>query len=735
MRLSVKRVDLLDSPNSILWVDSDPTELISSLKAKLQSLTSIPPHLQRLIYTHNGFSVLLSESWPCSFYGIQDESLVLLIELKGKRIPLEEGDKAETSKFALGWLNMLIKYSKRGNVHDLKNLLDEFEDSIECKELDMDASDLINKSEEGGWMSLHFASYKGHAEVLKELLHRGANPNKVTKDKWTALQLACYAGHLKCVKELLAHPNILINKMTQIRGTALHYACLKGHVDIVKLLLEHGASMILEDPEGKIPLQLANHEEIIQILPKFMGEMVLKRYGNFSEDTKPPAFSGQVYYTSLAIINDKQVYISLDTEHLEFKHYNARSAYLDNAAPDFSVDLNEIQDVRRVTRSRFGRYQYVFVVSTSSTSFKYYTHFTEATNEWTTRIMEAVNYAHLFCATSAGKKAQDSVVHDPQMPENSLLQAWRLSLPYKYMDDDSIDTACSVSARQSMTYCESEKISLNSFSIIEKIGEGSFGKVYKVFKNSDGSIYALKTIDKKELGKEHLKYAIRECRIMKELDHPFIVTLYYAFQTQSHIYMVLEYCPNYDLLHHLEKKSMLDENSARFYLAEILLAIEYLHSFDILYRDIKPENILIDSSGHVKLTDFGLAKNNIRGNKLARSFCGSPAYISPELLHNKGSGKSADIYGLGALLFELLAGQPPYYANNLDKLYENIKKARLKFPSHIKEDARNLIKKMLDRDPLKRPTICQIKSHSFFRSIDWEALASRDVSPPGMNMR
>lgn len=730
MRLCVKRVDLIDSPTAILWIETEPNEYISSVKDKLHHLTQIPTSLQRLIFTQNGFPVLLSESWPCSFYEMQDESIIILLELKPKKLIFHDEDKTETSKFALAWLNMLIKYSKRGNVHDLKSLLDEFEDSIECKELDMDASDLINKSEEGGWMSLHFASYKGHFEFLRELLYRGANPNKVTKDKWTALQLACYEGHFNCVKELLDHPNILINKMSQLRGTALHFACLKGHVDIVRLLLESGASMTLEDPDGKIPLQLTSHEEIIQILPKFMGDQVLKKYGKFSQESKPLTFSGHVLYTSLAIINDKQIFLVLDTEHVEFKHFNSRSSYLENLSPEFSVDLEEIQDVRRVTRSRFGKKQYVFVVSTSNTSFKYYTHFSEATDEWTTRIMDAVNYAQLFSTTHGAKTMPGCIAQQPKMPENHLLQAWRLSVPYKYMEEDSTDTACSTSLRQSINYSESEKININSFSIIEKIGEGSFGKVYKVFKNSDGSIYALKTLDKKELGKDHLKYAIRECRIMKELDHPFIVTLYYAFQTQQNIYMILEFCPNHDLLYHLEKLITLDENTARHYLAEVLLAIEYLHSFDILYRDIKPENILIDSSGHVKLTDFGLAKNNIRGNKLARSFCGSPAYISPELLHNKGSGKSADIYGLGALLYELLAGQPPYFADNLDKLYENIKKARLKFPSHIKEDARNLIKKMLDRDPMKRPSISQIKSHSFFKTVDWEALALRQVTPP-----
>ena len=141
--------------------------------------------------------------------------------------------------------------------------------------------------------------------------------------------------------------------------------------------------------------------------------------------------------------------------------------------------------------------------------------------------------------------------------------------------------------------------------------------------------------------------------------------------------MILDLCSGGDLSIHLNERQIFTEEEARFYIAQVILAMDYLHSMDILYRDLKPENILIDSEGHAKMADFGLAKEGISDKKTARSFCGSPAYLAPEMLGTKGVGKSADVYQVGAVLYEFLIGLPPYYTENIKKLYENIKGARL----------------------------------------------------------
>jgi len=239
---------------------------------------------------------------------------------------------------------------------------------------------------------------------------------------------------------------------------------------------------------------------------------------------------------------------------------------------------------------------------------------------------------------------------------------------------------------ESQLLVSDESITYKSFELLEILGQGTFGKVFKCKLKSQPQApeYAMKVLKKAFLVKNnHLKYAISECNILKQSSHPFVLKLHYAFQTPENLYMILDYCPGGDLSYHLNKKQIFEENEAKFFIAEVILAIEYLHSLHIIYRDLKPENILIDSEGHAKLADFGLAKEGVDGANQAKSFCGSPAYLAPEMLTSKGVGKSADLYQIGACLYEMLVGFPPYYTENIKKLYESIKSAKLQIPSYI----------------------------------------------------
>lgn len=196
-------------------------------------------------------------------------------------------------------------------------------------------------------------------------------------------------------------------------------------------------------------------------------------------------------------------------------------------------------------------------------------------------------------------------------------------------------------------------ISFSDFKMIKLLGNGSFGKVFLAKHAKRCKFYALKVLNKKKLMvKKQLRYAVGEASILKKVDCPFIIKLHYSFQTPSNLYMALDYCPNGDLAELLSEKDMLDEKMARFYAAQLIIAIEYLHKKKIIYRDLKPENILIGPDGYIRLTDFGLSKENT----FSMSFCGSPAYLSPEMLEKKGVGLETDIYGIGCVLFEMLVG-------------------------------------------------------------------------------
>lgn len=283
-----------------------------------------------------------------------------------------------------------------------------------------------------------------------------------------------------------------------------------------------------------------------------------------------------------------------------------------------------------------------------------------------------------------------------------------------------------MSRLETNTLDEDDNVGFKSFEILEVLGQGTFGKVFKVKKKDTGLIYAMKVLKKSVLARnKHLKYAITECNVLKKADHPFIIRLHFSFQTPDYLYMILDYCPNGDLSIHLNQKQIFEENEARFFIAEVILAMDYLHKQDILYRDLKPENILVCEDGHIKMADFGLAKEGVNDKKKAKSFCGSPAYLPPEMLGTRGVGKAADIYQLGAVLYELLVGLPPYYTENIKKLYENIRGANLQIPNYLSPSAKNILRKLLHKDPKQRIGVKnkeEIKNDPFFKDIDWEAL-------------
>ena len=281
---------------------------------------------------------------------------------------------------------------------------------------------------------------------------------------------------------------------------------------------------------------------------------------------------------------------------------------------------------------------------------------------------------------------------------------------------------------------EKDKINYKSFELLELIGGGSFGKVFKVRLKSTNEIFAMKVLNKSYLLKKKLlRYAITECNILKESNSPFILKLHYAFQTPDNLYMILDYCSIGDLSYQIQL-NLFEEDEAKFYIAELILAIEYLHKHDIIYRDLKPENILIDSDGHIKLADFGLAKENVRTDTPNKTFCGSPQYLSPEMLSKQGTTKASDIYGIGAILYELISGNPPFYTQDQNLMLQNISENKLEFQEFFSEEIKDLLKKMLDKDPKKRIGInndkSDLKNHEFFKDINWEDIALKKVKPP-----
>ena len=281
------------------------------------------------------------------------------------------------------------------------------------------------------------------------------------------------------------------------------------------------------------------------------------------------------------------------------------------------------------------------------------------------------------------------------------------------------------------------KVGLRDFLLLKVVGKGSFGKVMMVRKRNNGRIYAMKVLHKSHIiRRNQVEHTRTERSVLGKIMHPFIVSLNYAFQTPDKLYFVLDYCAGGELFFHLGREGRFSERRAQFYAGQITLALEHLHSLGIIYRDLKPENVLLDHRGNVRLTDFGLSKEGIHDTVSgAHSFCGTPEYLAPEILNRGGHGRAVDWWSLGALLYEMLTGLPPFYCKDRSRLFERIRRGTLEFPEDVSPVARDILSKLLERDPHRRmgcgdADADEVKSHPFFAGLDWRALYDCRIETP-----
>merc|ERR1712060_982247 len=246
---------------------------------------------------------------------------------------------------------------------------------------------------------------------------------------------------------------------------------------------------------------------------------------------------------------------------------------------------------------------------------------------------------------------------------------------------------------------DDSKVSPDDFDFLKVIGRGAFGKVMQVKHKQNGNIYAMKILRKKQiLAKNQIEHTKAERKILQALQHPFLMTLRFAFQTDSKLYFVLDYFRGGELFFHLKKVKRFRESEAKLFTAEVALALGHLHSLDIVYRDLKPENILLHQSGHICLTDFGLSKDLDSVSPEAYTFCGTPEYLAPEIVEKKGHGKAVDWWSLGILCYELCIGIPPFYHQNVRSMYIKIRTESPKFPASLSRECQDLVSRLLNKD-------------------------------------
>jgi serine/threonine protein kinase len=273
------------------------------------------------------------------------------------------------------------------------------------------------------------------------------------------------------------------------------------------------------------------------------------------------------------------------------------------------------------------------------------------------------------------------------------------------------------------------ELSIASFHLLTVLGQGYYGKVTLARKIDTGELFAIKSIRKQRLvDSRKVHTVLTERNILTRASHPFIVSLYFAFQTKSRFYLCLDYVPGGELFRRMNHSSAISMHDVRLYVAEIALAVRHLHSLGILYRDLKPENILLDAEGHIKLTDFGLSKT-VPNSELTSTFCGTTEYMAPEIVNKMPYGMAVDWWALGILLYEMLYGRTPFACDCKAKLFRRIAQSDVPFPSDRFPSAQNLILGLLEKEPGKRFGFQQVSKHAFFDGLDFELVEAKRIRP------
>ncbi|CAD8085494.1 unnamed protein product [Paramecium primaurelia] len=638
---------------------------------------------------------------------------------------------------------------------------------------------LLNQASFGGWNPIHFATFLEYKLTVEFLISKDIDINKVTDEGWTPLQIAVHRHNIEITKVILNHPQTDVNLITD-KGTALNLACKSNQLKIIELLLLKNADLKLQDKTERTAYDYCNQETKIEIEKMKKNNQIkdqLRNVDNFIPP-RPPIARGFIYKTGQMLVTLNERFFVLNPDEGTFIRFKNFQDY-----PLKPLEIIPLRSVRSVLMtqkgfmSKSGYHYFELLYSTRSILACKNEHIAK---KWVEYIYKAtVYYQYIEEKIKEGTldpnlidKNTEVLIEDTNTkgpssdpppkqlsPEQSIslprdeatLIQKRLSNPEpanRYSQspprNSEIEQPKQISQSQQQlqsSIMESQnellkdsKVTFDSFEVLKELGSGAFGKVFLVKHKEDGGTFAMKALKKKTLIlKKQIKYAITEANVLKMCKHPFILGLHFAFQTPNYLYLVLDYCQGGDLSYHIANQGKFSEEAARFYAAEIILAIEYLHTKDIIYRDMKPENILLDIQGHVKLADFGLSKEGVTDQDKAKSFCGSPAYLSPDILSQKGAGKPSDIYGIGCVMYEMMTGESPYYNDDIQQMYKNIQSGTLKWPKKMSVEAKNLLTRMLERDPNKRigtKSKDEIKQDPFFKGIDWDKVYKKQYKPP-----
>lgn len=603
---------------------------------------------------------------------MEDQNYVVIKNYKKGEIPPEDDSMSShtMNKGGKAWSEWWKK--KRSNCEDLLM-------ASEAGELEK-VKDLLDKDQYKEFVAnirfqgldeftaLHFAAQENQYDVCKYLLEKGANVEAKSSIGRTPLHLSALRGNSEVVK-LLVSNGADINCQDSDMYTPLHYASEMGNRDCVAVLVERGADANIKNNLGAKPGDICQNVDVRTIIACHEEDEL---------DNQDTGNKRNTFHTVI-LRDDRKSYVTR-----LMGSYNKVNRHLKE-----NVNGSEEALIQNIERQQKLREE-------------------EKKRERGMRngASEVVDKKKKKKKEGIFEKNKDRFVKIVQFEKKM-----KMELDLFDLEQDIAGPAL--------------------FNPIGRLGRGSFGEVYLVEKLPEGDQYAMKILHKRKImGQNLVRYARTERDVLSYFSHPFIVSIKYAFQTPEKLYMILEYCPGGDLGSVLKREKKLSEERARLYLTEIILALETLHKKDIIFRDLKPDNVVLDADGHAMLTDFGLSKEGVVNNSSAKSFCGSVAYLAPEVLRRQGHGKSVDWYLVGVLLYEMLVGIPPYFSSNKDQMFKNIKSGPLRMPERLTKDTKDFIIKLLNKNPAKRlgagkGDAEELKSHPFFSGVNWNDVLER----------
>jgi serine/threonine protein kinase/ankyrin repeat protein len=571
----------------------------------------------------------------------------------------------------------------------------------------MSSSDFEKRVEEGNLVLLDMlVSCKSEELVLEYLDDQIRNTFEVSKifeNKRTFLVYAVLKGMISIVTKIYELNESLISIEDSYKRLPIHYAVMYGYFEIVKFLTDKSTDLSHRDKYGMTVVHLAirhRRKDIATYLCLRSDPNLMDMYGlNPLDYAEPHEFE---YYENLKCVASPFGRIQTLGGHLGTSLFARKFGLMhrlklikpEDECPSFPecyTERDKVKDIKKMLEEQEEAYTEKIRMQSS-----------ENLLQGPMKLRSPTKLEGDF-----DEEKKEEVIDKAVVRRGTLMRG---------------NTILELEPVMS-----SSRISHRDFMLNDIVGSGSFGEVYLVKFVHNNKFYAMKVYSKTKILKNGLmKFLYLEKRILINFDHPFLVKVHCTFQTLRKLYMVMDYCKNKDLGQLLQRLERIPEYQAKILIAEVVLAVEELHRRNVVHRDLKPDNILIDDEGHIKITDFGLSKDNLKSGHLTFTFCGSIAYLPPEVIKRIGHGKEADWYLVGELLYECIYGVPPFFNTSKKILINSILMDQVAFPTFVNRSSKDLMQRLLEKDPRKRLGskygAREVKEHPFFIGIDWEQI-------------